>query len=121
MLKPKVVLRVCPGSNHGRCSDGDFNQYVQELGPACCGPSGSYCPQNLALAAAGQPPTLEVPMMGRQPVRIDQCRSGTEEFYAECNPRIAAADPGAAAGIEQFLAMCQGIPPVAAMGPGGGH
>eukprot|EP01050_Picozoa_sp_SAG11_P031304 SAG11_NODE_9671_length_890_cov_2.977244_1_plen_185_part_00 len=29
--------RYHAGSNHGRCSDGDFQQYMQEMGPACCG------------------------------------------------------------------------------------
>eukprot|EP01052_Picozoa_sp_SAG31_P001665 SAG31_NODE_56_length_29726_cov_41.443312_15_plen_465_part_00 len=30
-----------PGNHHGRCSDGDFNQYQSEFAPACCGAASS--------------------------------------------------------------------------------
>jgi hypothetical protein len=35
--------RYRPGSNHGRCSDGDLTTYVSEFAPACCGESMEFC------------------------------------------------------------------------------
>merc|ERR1712166_838556 len=36
------------GTNHGRCSNGDFQEYEKEFAPACCSAGGghnTYCPQ----------------------------------------------------------------------------
>ena len=66
---------------------------------------------------------LEIPMNLGQPICVADCRSTMEEFYSECNPRLAAVDPSGAtqAGMEEFLAICQGMPAPTAAPGGGGH
>ena len=118
--------RFHENSAHGRCSAGDYSQYTQELAPACCRGDLAYCPQMQAyIAGGGTDPTqlpLEIPMNQGQPICEADCRSTMEEFYSECNPRLAVLDPTGATqeGMGQFLAICQGMPPMATA-PGGGH
>ena len=114
--------RFRQGSNHGRCSTGDYQQYLNEFGAACCDyyegtGDFTYCPNNLALVTRGQPMTLEVPTYQGQPICDDSCRATAEQWYAECNPRIAAAGAAVQTAVENFIAQCQGITPLS----GGGH
>ena len=93
---------MAANSNHGRCGDGDIQQWLQELGPACCGDGGDpgthsseHCP-NPADPAIGVPmPTNCTP----------QCADMFEEMYAECHPRFEAMGIGNE--LKSFLAMCQ--------------
>jgi hypothetical protein len=103
------------GSNHGRCSDGDYQQYYNEVGPACCGSDSQYCPDAPAF------PNLVTPMMDGKPYCADGCRPLLEEMYAECKPRFAAQElaPGTRDAVEAFLAVCQGI--IIPGRAGGGH
>ena len=118
--------RFRQGSNHGRCSTGDYQQYLGELGPACCRGDLSLCPElQTFMAQGGSVSDPNIPLVVPEnemgaPVCTDDCRSYFEEFYAECNPRFAT-QPDLAAGLEGFLAICQGMPaPVAGGGGGGG-
>ena len=55
--------RYRPGSNHGRCSDGDQQQWIDELGPACCGADLQYCP-------GFEPGDIQVPMQNGAPICV---------------------------------------------------
>ena len=112
------------GGSRGRCADDDYQYYVDDLLEACCRYDFAYCPNNAAIANAwngqGDGPQfqLEVPSLNGEPICMDECRETAEDWYAECNPRFDAPGFPGKANIEQFLAVCQGMP---ANGPGGGH
>eukprot|EP01052_Picozoa_sp_SAG31_P026200 SAG31_NODE_2357_length_5874_cov_4.759827_3_plen_107_part_00 len=75
--------RYRAGSNHGRCSDGDQQQWIDEIGPACCGADLQYCPGY----EQGQ---LQVPMQNGQPICVPDCADTVEQMYAECHPRFVS-------------------------------
>ena len=101
--------RYHEGSNHGRCSDGDIDQYESEVAAACCGDNGIYCPgaavdTNTDMLVSSWdllPPTDS----SGQPICTPECRTFFEEVYAECHPRFDDTDTGATASA--FLAICQ--------------
>ena len=101
-----------PAPTHGRCSDGDYNAWVTQLSPACCGNSFTLC--------RGAPLTADVFEAGSSSAGLLPTRCGGgcpalfEQFYLECHPRIEAQ--GAAAAATKFLALCQDQ-----QSGGGGH
>lgn len=106
--------RYRPGNNHGRCSDGDLQQYEGEVAAACCDggdDSGSYCTAAIATGSTGW--NLLPPMSMGQPVCTSACRAFFEEVYAECHPRFAdmTMPDGSStqSAAQQFLGVCQGM------------
>jgi hypothetical protein len=75
----------------GRCSTGDYTQYLQELAPACCRADLAYCPTIQAyVAAGGNDPAqipLEVPMNNGLP--FCQVRSIDHWQSCPCLPACA--------------------------------
>ena len=107
--------RYKPGSTHGRCSDADMIEYFRQFAPACCGPNAQYCP-GLAQQDPNNP-SIITPMNNGQPVCDAGCAAYAEEFNAECHPRLEGGDGADAVTLNNFLAVCQGVPAV----QGGGH
>ena len=103
-------------SGHGRCGNGDLQQWISEIGPACCGDGGD--PGTAASPHCKDPATT----LGGLTVFIPdtctpQCADMFEEMYAECHPRFETL--GITQQTRELLAACQGVPVPA--GPGGGH
>ena len=103
-------------SGHGRCSDGDLLQWIDELGPACCGDGGD--PGTPASPHCKDP---AVTLGGQQVFLADtctpQCADMFEEAYSECHPRFETM--GISEQMRGILAACQGI--ALPTTPGGGH
>ena len=103
-------------SGHGRCGNGDLEQWLGELAPACCGDGGD--PGTAASPHCKDPPVS----LGGQEVFVadtctPQCADMFEEMYAECHPRFDTL--GITEQMRGILAACQGIPLPPATG--GGH
>ena len=118
--------RYHEGSSHGRCSDGDLDQYEAEFAAACCnagsgGDGGQYCP-----SAQRDPTTGDIisdwallpPVDNNGNVKCTStCRTFFEEVYAECHPRFEAqdfdgdptTDQTTAEALLGLLSVCQGM------------
>lgn len=101
-----------PTPRHGRCSDGDYTAWINQLSPACCGSSFALC--------GGTPLSPSAFEIGGAIPLPSRCGGGCpqlfEDFYVECHPRIEAQGAGSAAA--KFLALCQDQ---SGGGGGGGH
>jgi len=120
------VTRLCedeeygqynPGSNHGRCSDGDLAQWLGEISPACCGENFEHCMFCEEAQSGGSvdcdgddmfntAPTIDGTQDGHQ-YCARECAPLIEELYAECHPRLTTM--GLAEGLQSFLGTCQGM------------
>ena len=102
--------------------DGDWQQWLDELGPACCGdggdpgtPQSPYC--------KGQPDQngIIIPTIDGNPgsatVCSPECADLFEDMYAECHPRFE--ELGIGEQMKGVLGTCQGTPYTP--GTGGGH
>jgi hypothetical protein len=107
--------RYTAGNNHGRCSDGDLQQWLGEIAPACCGSNFEHC--QFCSDAGGTVDCTGHDMFTAEPT-IDgtlagdtycarECAPMIEDLYAECHPRLE--DMGLAAGMQVFLSTCQGM------------
>jgi hypothetical protein len=103
--------RFRPDSHHGRCSDGDYTQWLTEMGPACCGDDFQFC---AGVEVGGQFNGAPMDESGNLVCR-DDCRPMAEEMYAECQPRFAKS-AGLLRAFESFIAVCHGVD-----ASGGGH
>ena len=61
-------------------------------------------------------PSIVTPMSNGQPICSAECATFVEEFNAECHPRLEAGNGADAVTMNNFLALCQGVPAA-----GGGH
>lgn len=91
------------GQTHGRCSDGDLQQYQAEFKAACCsnGHSGKdlYCP-----TLQNKKSDWVTPVNGNQPICTPQCAKFMNEVWAECNPRFATQT--LQSGAPPFCCVC---------------
>lgn len=98
------------GSNHGRCGDGDMQQWIKQLGPACCGKGEPGSDQSEHCKGKPNNMGFMIPTANGQrtstPICTDQCALLYNEWYAECNPRFKEV-PALATQTHQFLAICQ--------------
>jgi hypothetical protein len=109
-------------NNHGRCGDGDWRQYLDELGPACCGDGGDPgTPQSPHCKGAADQYGIIIPtetgQVGGSPVCSPECADLFEDMYAECHPRFE--ELGIGDQMKGILGTCQGTPYTGAAG--GGH
>jgi len=105
------------GTNHGRCSNGDFQEYEKEFAPACCSAGGghnTYCPQ----LKNGESKWTQ-PVSNGRPICTPTCAKFFENMWSECHPRFDAQtlQNGQTIGhaLRPFMKLCQGMP------VGGGH
>lgn len=99
------------GSNHGRCGSGDVQQWIEQLGPACCGKgqpgssSSEHC-KGTPNAAGFILPTQNG--QRNSPYYCpDECARLYDEMYAECNPWLKAK--GLESVAKAFLGTCQKV------------
>jgi hypothetical protein len=96
------------GSNHGRCGNGDWAQYLRELHPACCGHGGDVgTPQSPYCKTKPDANGLSLPMLNGQPFCTAQCARMFDNAFQECHPRFQKM--GVLPDMKRFLATCQGM------------
>lgn len=102
-------------------ADGDWQQWLDQLGPACCGDGGDPgTPQSPH--CKGQPDQygVIVPTVDGHPgsatVCSPECADIFEDMYSECHPRFE--DIGIGEQMKSILGTCQGTPYTPS---GGGH